>query len=896
MFCSSGSKIFCQILVPYYDNGQYGFSDINGEIVIEPQYEDVEFFTCGSLAKVIKKGSLIIINDKGEELASYPGVTINSVQILPVIQDRDTFEHLKWISIGEDKYQILNITSQTLSATYIIEKPAYFSRLLKPRNMDAFRNGFLIGKTHQNRFEVLNHYGELILSTVTIPRIWDSETISYYSNDSCFVFNPARDTIWYLPYGYGLSSVTVEGELLISNSCRQLTFDGENYRYTQPFPQRDRLRYGMLNSEGQMLLDTIFRSIRYHNGRYIYKQDDKVFLSDLNNILVDLSAFKSINPLNDSLFLAQRRDGKKKVLDLNGKDVFGGQVFDEFRYSNHKNYFSARSEEMAILFDSVLNKEIEYKAQNITRDRYFDGRYRVYFNGKTGIVDRTKELIIPLQYESCDYIKRQFILLTKENKKGLASLEGEMLFNTEFDDIKIEFLDGDTLIRPRKDSLYACYNIRREKLSDFISLASNLPYRPIGSYRKKSRVCFIDSIGNPIADYPEVDFVSGYTINDSMYVTVVHNKDSIYDVLFKSQTFLSKNKKYDRIEDYDIQSGLLAVSRGDKQAVVDLQGKVILPFSDQKVIEMDDEYFVCSDSNKKYFLFNRKGTKMNDIAYDFVDKYSCHNMRKIGRVVPNQYYKYVTHPCSPGGGDTILKPQMVFSYVNMNGREVIPLEYNNIIFEDESQYYFASKGYEDGNRESIVLDRLGNIVLKTNFDQLGSLNYSSTRDYYIAESNGKKGIIDSLGEITIPIDYKSIDNFCSCEELAFKARDFEEGVHILNLENEIILSDYEIGTSCKRVSDNRLVFYTEEESVLVDCETKKYLKLGSKDLVSVFLTKPSCDTKPIVIDRKRFYSVNERDRLNSFGKQTGLIEVGMADYRYYVNFNTLLAYRSTDSE
>ena len=64
---------------------------------------------------------------------------------------------------------------------------------------------------------------------------------------------------------------------------------------------------------------------------------------------------------------------------------------------------------------------------------------------------------------------------------------------------------------------------------------------------------------------------------------------------------------------------------------------------------------------------------------------------------------------------------MNFGYINRNGEIIVPMKYqsasrytNNLVV--------VTKGFNDGEKETFILDTVGNIVLSTTYDDLYPLD------------------------------------------------------------------------------------------------------------------------------------------------------------------------------
>src|SRR5690606_3511911 len=194
----------------------------------------------------------------------------------------------------------------------------------------------------------------------------------------------------------------------------------------------------------------------------------------------------------------------------------------------------------------------------------------------------------------------------------------------------------------------------------------------------------MDENGNPIteADYTFFDQFSGgisTVINlDSKYGSM--DKDGNIKIPFKydflvydaeyQQYIYSENDKFGILgandqpvikAQYDMVShmshGYLSATVGDKTGILDKTGKVVVPISQQLILEFNAEASV-STANEQYVLYNIKQNKIISPGYELIslsEKDPLHLVQKAGK----------------------------FGYINNQGKLFIPIKYSSATtFED----------------------------------------------------------------------------------------------------------------------------------------------------------------------------------------------------------------------
>ena len=211
IFIASIMACFCrqkeQILIPYLDNGKYGYSDINGEIVITPKYDRVEQFNADGIALTTKANLIIYIDKTGKEFLSLDNS--NKASFYLVLNSnseetnrkylKDSVHNLRLIYFNDKRFHFLNIKTYNITNPYYQEL-GFQSSAFPNSYYINFKYGYYVGKINENEYEVLNANGEVILKTTTKAIIWNEELISYNDKNGTVLFNPKKNTKISIPY------------------------------------------------------------------------------------------------------------------------------------------------------------------------------------------------------------------------------------------------------------------------------------------------------------------------------------------------------------------------------------------------------------------------------------------------------------------------------------------------------------------------------------------------------------------------------------------------------------------------------------------------------------------------------------------------------------------------
>jgi len=118
-----------QTLIPYLDNGRYGYSDINGEIVITTKYDRVENFNADGFALTNIGDQIIYIDKTGKEFLSLDNSSKSSFyQVLNSNSEetnrkylKDTVHDLRLIYFNDKRFHFLNIKTYNITNPYYQE-------------------------------------------------------------------------------------------------------------------------------------------------------------------------------------------------------------------------------------------------------------------------------------------------------------------------------------------------------------------------------------------------------------------------------------------------------------------------------------------------------------------------------------------------------------------------------------------------------------------------------------------------------------------------------------------------------------------------------------------------------------------------------------------------------
>ena len=209
---------------------------------------------------------------------------------------------------------------------------------------------------------------------------------------------------------------------------------------------------------------------------------------------------------------------------------------------------------------------------------------------------------------------------------------------------------------------------------------------------------------------------------------------------------------------------LYGMQYGMKWGYVNNIGEKVIPFLYDNVGPFYHGLAAVQDG--KWNLINEKGIRITP-SFQYI--YYCSNTQqwiiignndkkglldKEGNVILKLLYSHIGFYIN--GLRSVQKDEK-YGFIDSEGKEVIPCEY-----EWTAGYFIGNKVL--AKRETyFIMDRQGNVV--RNLDYSLVIEHRFNKDWLLASSNGKEGIIDFKGDIILPFEYEEIKSIPDTELL-----------------------------------------------------------------------------------------------------------------------------------
>lgn len=256
------------------------------------------------------------------------------------------------------------------------------------------------------QYGVINAKGEIIIeakySNIIIPNP-EKDLFVCYQDENTEILNSKQEKLF-------AQYETVE-PIKLKNVASALTYEKSTLRYKQNG------LYGLIDFNGKVITKNTYQSIENlqpTEGKFLVSKGDKYGVIDLKGNILVKTEYDKIE--SDEYYT--KKDGYcKSGFILSNKTEEGFQ----------KGYISYKGK---IILDTKYN-EIERITKEDDKNIYLI----VSENGKSGFYKNTKK-IIENEYQSIVYDDKDVLILQKNKKYGIATLEGKIILPVENDEIE----------------------------------------------------------------------------------------------------------------------------------------------------------------------------------------------------------------------------------------------------------------------------------------------------------------------------------------------------------------------------------------------------------------------------------------------------------------------------
>src|SRR6185437_16091828 len=421
---------------------------------------------------------------------------------------------------------------------------------------------------------------------------------------------------------------------------------------------------------------------------------------------------------------------------------------------------------------------ISYQYDTIYKG-FHEGYAVVGKKGKAGLIDKKGKVIVPFEFSSIGEYKHHLIPVENEKGWGFYNFDGDQLIDCLYDNFRI--LHGKLIVQ--KAGKWGVIDTKGNVLTDFkykeLSFdGKNFWGTPVNKWTLKN----FKNESLATFEYDSVKPADGTT-------TFIYSMVGNYGLCDNTETPITSTI-YDYI--FRCEDRLAIVKKRNKYGVITIEGKTLLPIN-YKQIAIDSIYIRVKEKNGRCTLHEKTGVPVLRTDYIALGEYSDGLMSAMGldslwgyitiygqrstlfrftKAAPFKkgmaevevYYPFIkkSFPAIINKkGDFIIKPDdydfykagLMKIYPNLTADYVVP-----------RGKYSAYEKLSNGLVRVIEGDQYG--VITTNGKEVIPAKYDyvslpSKDGYFIAERDGKTGVLNSRGKATLTLTdrYEKIYGF-----------------------------------------------------------------------------------------------------------------------------------------
>ncbi len=805
-------------LIPYLSGQQYGYSDLQGNIIIPAQYDEVEPFRENyKYALVNQNGKWYVINPEGIKLEDAEYDEKPSFQTLFGEMSNGNVRHtIEYIDGKEIRKEIhnpnpaLRFITQSCSCSdqndFIIAfhldnfNAVKIYSTFAERSMSCslgatkwYRNNFLIAEVEVSNKASLNTrllplhkrnatWGSFHALPTTSPESNADSTanadnaklIEYESGILYTIFNSELEPIlesftkpeflndkWiYHNDGYQAYIYDLEKQESTPTPFKRIAALVEDkYLIVSGGPIQKNIfggskKYGFCDLDFNLILDTTYS--------YISQQGDLLQASEerFKYHLFDYQGHK----LFDS---ARRIDYSKKnshymiedslnKVRLYKEDLteLDGQEYENIESISSKKYRYTRGVVSGIM-DSMGQTIIEYPCDRID-PMYKSDFYNIVIDRKSGVIDEFGKLVVPAVYGDCYQNPYNLFQVssTRTFKNGLLNMEGKIILDTFYDRISYDSIDNQLYIHAERDRKWTYFDTDGKVVQDAREDSSTLWTKARKEEFAKIQLHYIQNGYGKSASEIFSDFVKKH---DAMSPTsvMVHRKSS------DEQYACTHDLVY--LADCD-KPDVTITKYNAKNRLFGFKndtGEGIVNFKNEIVLPPKDrkilaitDYYILIRTGDDFDFYDMDMKKLYPFSWDYVDDYNNDPHRVVAKNITGSAYEYIRESCLTNSTDTLVRYKRNYGYVNRFGKISIPPKFASADDFDKD-YALVGEYNKDSIFQSYVIDTVGNII--SSYEPgIRFMNWSADDPWREATKNNLYGMLDSMGNTIVPFKYTTI--------------------------------------------------------------------------------------------------------------------------------------------
>ena len=537
-----------------------------------------------------------------------------------------------------------------------------------------------------------------------------------------------------------------------------------------------RFEHGLVDLEDKGVLPLKYKNIQSLGSlRYAVQNfDNKIALFSENGLKLTDFVIDSLSDFHKGWAVVYQ-DFKQGLLNRDG-EVKAGPIYREVKINSDGSVL-VRTPDVWQIIDTQNKKQEEIEVDEIVAD---GDRYRITKSGKTGILDKQFNVIIPARYDYLSPFNNGKASAKRGGKFGVLRSDNSIALPFLFDSLVVEgrlvrikdrmagtvsWLLFDTLGVQKSQNRYDLIDSYNGK---FFPVSNQGYYGGMDVYGKEIIHCVYDAIVDTKEERVAVKFKGQYGIisldekwllTPQPYPVSLVNND-LYIERQPSNIFL-KNLNgeiiYFTSNPLLLQDGLLTeVFTDGSMQKLGLDGRIVLPANvmvEAEKIFPESEGMRGIKRDGKYGFIDSRGRLRVANRYEAIGKFKegLAPIKILGKwgyvnasdqIVINPSYEEVNEFA---GGTAVIKRNGKMGLTDLNGKIVLPLRYDQI--ERQNDKFIITL-----NKMKGIADAQGNVWIEPRFDRLEVLE----NDQVIVGNEKKYGVLSVHGLSIIPINYDRV--------------------------------------------------------------------------------------------------------------------------------------------
>lgn len=472
-------------------DGMHGFLNRRGETMIPFVYDDARSFESWGIAKVSKNNKWGYIDTTGKEIIPiiYPDAVSHRGDSLLFLSQNN-----KWGIFNHKGNQYSKFIYDEIYGTY--------------KNFDYYNSnylfkGLLLVRTG-NQYRYLNRDLEIVTDFGYYTKAEPVTQFGYalVKKGSFYGVIDSMNNVA-VPFKYSL----------IEHPRRPYQgFYDEFYIHKNG-------NVGILNEKAELIADIIYDSFERDYAKindssqviFITQKDHHYGIIDKSGDITLPIEFEKILLFEGNITSIAKKNGLYGIVDSHGnvKMPFDYQYITTNRDWDY--FILQKDKTFGVVDKQSLQEILPLEYQDLEQCFYDENRFIVKKGGKYGVITRSKEVIIPIEYDTIsnwvEYGPKEHFIV-KNRKHGLISRDGDVVIPPIYDEI---FVDNGSLIKVQNNNLFGTIDWENEIIHPikYENIFWEWPYltgKPIDTiYIEKSGKYFAtDTKGNVIeASVPE---------------------------------------------------------------------------------------------------------------------------------------------------------------------------------------------------------------------------------------------------------------------------------------------------------------------------------------------------------------------------------------------------------